>query len=111
MRSAIERRQALLEILCERRYDKIENLAFEFGVGCRTIRRDIELLETAYPIYTTKGMGGGVHIVDGYSFGNKYLTNEEKTFLENVATGLTATDSDKMHRIIGRFAMPTRSGK
>ena len=40
MRSAIERRQALLEILCERRYDKIENLAFEFGVGCRTIRRD-----------------------------------------------------------------------
>ena len=43
MQSAVERRQAILEILCERRHEKIDNLAFEFEVERRTIRRDIEL--------------------------------------------------------------------
>ena len=37
---AIERRQAMLELLCERRHEKIENLAFEFGVGRKTIMRE-----------------------------------------------------------------------
>ena len=34
---ALERRQVLIELLCERRHDKIENLAFELNVNERTI--------------------------------------------------------------------------
>ena len=41
---ALERRQVLIELLCERRHDKIENLAFELNVNERTIRRDLEEL-------------------------------------------------------------------
>lgn len=49
---AIERRQELLNTLCRRRHDKIDNLAFEFCVSERTIRRDIQELSLSYPIYT-----------------------------------------------------------
>lgn len=38
---AIERRQAMLELLCERRHEKIENIAFEFGVSRKTVMHDV----------------------------------------------------------------------
>ena len=37
-----ERREAILEVLCKRRQETIDNLAQEFGVSRRTIRYDIE---------------------------------------------------------------------
>ena len=39
-----ERRAAILDALCIRRQDTIANLAEEFGVNEKTIRRDIEEL-------------------------------------------------------------------
>ncbi len=111
MQSALERRQALFEVMCERRHDTVENLAFEFGVDRRTIERDVELLSISKPIYTTKGTGGGVHIVDGYRYGSKYLTEDETEFLEGIATKLTGSEFEKMKKIINRFRMPKRGGR
>ena len=65
------------------------NLAFEFDVSERTIRYDIEKLTCYYLIYTTQGTGGGVHIVDGYRYGFRYLANEEIKFLESIVASLT----------------------
>jgi len=45
----------ILEIFCERRFETIDNLAFEFKVNKRTIRCDIEILSITFPFYTTKG--------------------------------------------------------
>ena len=39
-----ERREAILKVLCQRRQDKIDNLAFEFDVSVRTIKNDIDCL-------------------------------------------------------------------
>ena len=58
MEKTVERRQMILEVLCERRFERIDNLAFEFKVNRRTIRRDIEILSITFPFYTTKGTGG-----------------------------------------------------
>lgn len=44
MLKANERRQKILEILCVRRQETMENLAQEFNVTTRTIRNDIEEL-------------------------------------------------------------------
>ena len=66
VQSALERRQEILEVLCERRRESVENLATEFGVNERTIRRDIEYMTLSYPIYTVPGKGGGVYVSDGY---------------------------------------------
>lgn len=42
MKSAIERRQKIIDILNMRRSDKIDNLAFELKVTRRTIENDIQ---------------------------------------------------------------------
>lgn len=72
-----ERREAILKVLCQRRQDKIDNLAFEFDVSVRTIKNDIEELSLAYPIETVRGRyGGGVKVADGYYVGRNYLETE-----------------------------------
>ncbi len=42
--TAADRRLELLEILCDRRYDTVPNLANEFNVSQNTIRNDILVL-------------------------------------------------------------------
>ena len=64
---ATERRQALLELLCERRHETMENLAFEFGVSRYTIMRDVLELSISYPVYTVSGRHeSGVFVEDDY---------------------------------------------
>ena len=69
MEKTVERRQMILEVLCERRFGRIDNLADEFNVSRWTVRYDIEVLSYSYPIYTSKGTGGGIHIVNGFKLG------------------------------------------
>ncbi len=111
MQSAVERRQSILELMCERRHETIDNLAFEFGVDRRTIRRDIEVLSISYPLYTTKGTGGGVHVVDGYRLGRKYMSDKQTELLERLAAKLTGNDFQIMQEIIKNFKEPRRKDK
>ena len=71
---AAERRDALMQVLARRKHDKISNLAFEFGVSERTIRRDIEILSLTEPIRTEAGRYGGVFVLDSYYKSKKYLS-------------------------------------
>ena len=66
MGASEERRRAIMEVLCARRHETRGNLAFEFGVSKRTIEYDVQSLSLEYPIYTTQGRGGGVHVVAGF---------------------------------------------
>ena len=66
MRSTAERRMAILEYMCERRHETLENLMFEFDVSRSTIIRDLDELSRHYPLYTRPGNGGGVHVVEGF---------------------------------------------
>ena len=55
-----------MKLLCRRRSETIRNLAFEFEVSERTIRRDIDILSLNEPIYTQVGRyGGGVYVEEG----------------------------------------------
>ena len=84
---AAERRKAIMRTICRRRHDTIKNLAFEFGVSERTIRRDVEILSYTEPIYTQRGRyDGGVHIVDGYYFDRMYMSKEELAILQKLHT-------------------------
>lgn len=111
MKNALERRQQILEVLCERRHESVENLAYEFGVHERTIRRDIENLSLSYPIYTTQGVGGGVYIMDGFKLGRKYLNNEETLLLEKLLTQLKGNDRATMKAILKKFKEAGRGTK
>ena len=106
MRNTTERRQMILQVLCERRNELAENLALEFGVSIRTIYYDIENLSYSYPIFTTKGTGGGVHVVDGFRLGMKYLTDKQYTVLKEISEELSGEKKVVVLEIIRTFAYP-----
>lgn len=86
MRGTAERRSELMRILCRRRSETVQNLAFELGVSDRTIRRDIEVLSLSEPIYTQAGRyGGGVYVEESYSMSRMYMTDRELCVLNKLA--------------------------
>lgn len=102
--SSMERRMEILEVLCRRRSDTVENLASEFGVSKRTIKYDIEYLSLSYPVYTVQGNGGGIYITDGYKLGRKYLTETQSELLEKLSARLTGEELETMKGILQTFS-------
>lgn len=49
-----DRQQQIINLLCQRRSDTVQNLAAELGVCERTIRRDIEELTLTHPLETVR---------------------------------------------------------
>ena len=77
--TAYERRKAIMQILRLRKYEKINNLAFQFSVTTRTIKRDIEMLSLTESIYTKQGKyDGGIYYED---FGEKTTPTAQKVEL------------------------------
>ena len=104
---ANERRQALLEHLCEVRQSTLENLAFHFSVSLSTIRRDVLELSLSYPVYTVCGKyDGGVYIADDYYLGKQYLSFEEKGLLESIMPTLDDDQQKLMISIIRKYSNP-----
>lgn len=101
---ATERRQALLELLCERRHDTMENLAFEFGVSRHTIMRDVLELSISYPVYTVAGRrDSGVYVADDYYLGKQYLSSEQQLLLETLLAKCNPSEQKTMQSIIKKF--------
>lgn len=100
-----ERRAAILDTLCSRRYDTIQNLAREFHVCERTIRYDIEELTLAYPLETQQGNGGGVKVAEGYFVGRKYLKPAQQQLLQKLSASLTSEELSVMNSIFADFAL------
>ena len=97
-----ERREAILRVLCQRRQDKIDNLAEEFGVSVRTIKNDIEELTLAHPIETVRG---GVRVADGYYVGRNYLKPKQQELLKKLQSTLQGDDLEVMNSILRDFAL------
>ncbi len=101
-----ERRQKLLEVLCLRRRDTCDNLAFEFNVSNATIRRDLEVLMCSYPIETIRGRyGGGVKVADGYYLYRKILTPTQTALLRKLRGQLAGDDLETLDSILLQFAL------
>ena len=99
-----ERRQAILEALCERRHDKIENLAYEFNVTERTIRNDVLELSLSFPVYTVSGRyHSGVYIADDYYLGKQYLTEEQLELLISLKSQVGDDQRKILDSIVKKF--------
>lgn len=105
--TASERQKAIIEILSVRRYEKMENIAFEFHVSRRTIINDIFELSLIYPIFTSRGTGGGVFVMEGakLSVENRFST-EQSELLQRLAVTLKGKDAEVMKRILLKFGKP-----
>ena len=96
MLKANERRQKILEILCVRRQETMENLAQEFNVTIETVRGRY---------------GGGVRVADGYYLGRKYLKPNQQELLKRLSENLTGEDLATMNSILSEFALTKRAEK
>ncbi|MEM5766979.1 MAG: HTH domain-containing protein [Bacillota bacterium] len=100
-----ERRQEIMETLCHRRQETMNNLAFEFGVSIRTIRNDIDILSLSYPLETVRGRYGGVRVMDGFYMNRKYLKPEQRDLLVRLRASLSGKDLAVMNGILQEFAL------
>ena len=88
-----------------RRYEKVSNLAFQYGVTTRTIRNDILILSLEYPIYTAKGNGGGIYVDKNFRLGKVFLKSEQQELLERLLPGLDGKDAEVMKAILKTFGL------
>ena len=103
--TASERRNAILEDLCMRRFERINNLAFQYGVTERTIRNDIMILSLEYPIYTAQGNGGGIYVDKNFRLGKVFLKSEQQELLERLLPGLDGKDAEVLKTILKTFGL------
>ena len=81
-----ERRERIVQIIAMCGTVTAKELATRLRVTPRTILRDIEVLSIVEPIYTQSGRyGGGVYVIDDYTFGRMYMTDRELAVLHKVA--------------------------
>lgn len=106
MRSALERRQQMLEYLSDHRFTTYSELASKFGISRRTAVRDIEELTCSAPIFTVQGNGGGIRVADGWYIGRRYLHEDQEALLRKLLPGLQLEDQKTMERILMSFAKP-----
>ena len=101
-----ERQRKLLEIISVRRYETMENLAYELGASVATIKRDLIELTDQASFYTKCGKyDGGVYAVDGWYYSRSYLTNDQEKALRDVCAGLQP-DMKQIQSILDAFARP-----
>lgn len=103
--TAMERREAILDALCVRREEKVNNLAAEFGVSESTIKRDLLELGCSYPVETVRGRyGGGVKIADWYHRDRRYLSPVQADLLSRLTTSVEGADLEILTGILKQFA-------
>ena len=103
---AMERRCQIIEILCDAKMCvKMRDLASRFNVSVRTIRTDVDVLSTTYPIETTRGRyNGEISFIEGYSPKSPRLTLVQRDFLYRIMKQLSKSDQEIVQSILHDFA-------
>ena len=110
--TALERREAILEVLIERKNEKMINLANEFSVSKRTIEQDILVLSLSYPIYTKAGRyESGVYIDPDYYLHKQYLKSKEQECLEEVLKIVNPEQQKILNTILKKYSRPKLPNK
>ncbi|CDM67870.1 transcription regulator [Clostridium bornimense] len=80
-------------------------LADKFEVSKRTIYRDIDLLSSSgIPIYTTKGKGGGIGILDNFVLNKSMLSENEQNEIITALQGLSAINYTNVDDVLSKVS-------
>ncbi|MBN2897169.1 MAG: YafY family transcriptional regulator [Clostridia bacterium] len=102
----ISRLFSIVTILLNKGNVTAKELAEEFEVSTRTIYRDIETLSmSGIPIYTDRGMGGGIRIMDHYVLNKAVISEEEKNSILLGLQVLQATQYDERDSAIHKLKL------
>ena len=87
----IDRLIGILSVLLQKEKTTAPELAARFEVSRRTINRDIEdLCMAGIPIQTSRGVDGGISIMEGFSMDRTLLTSKD---MKMIMAGLRSLDS------------------
>ncbi|WP_078394734.1 helix-turn-helix transcriptional regulator [Shouchella patagoniensis] len=108
---SIHRHFEIIYLLLKQKVITAKELSEHFEVSTRTIYRDMDVLSGAgIPIFATKGKGGGISLMEGYSLNTSLLTNSDQ---ENILIGLqtiSATDMPSSHKVLEKLATQFKKG-
>lgn len=89
----INRLFEIVYILINKKNITARKLAEHFEVSQRTIYRDIDTLcECGIPIYTNKGKGGGIRLIDNFILNKSLLSPNEQNEILSALQSLRATN-------------------
>lgn len=94
----------IVYLLLDKKSTTAKELAEHFEVSTRTILRDIEALTTAgIPIYTSRGKGGGISILEHFVLNKTLISEEEQNQilfgLKSMAAVNTIDTADTLTRL------------
>ena len=108
----ISRLFEIVYILLDKKQVTAKELAQRFEVSVRTIFRDIDTLcEAGIPIYTNKGKGGGIGLLDNFILNKTALSADEQQEVITALQSLRATqstDSQVLSKLSALFGGDTK---
>lgn len=101
----VSRMFEIIYLLLNKKETTAQELAEHFEVSSRTIYRDIEKLsEAGIPIYTCKGKGGGIRLLDHFVLNKSYLSKEEQKDILASLQGMHALQVQELHAVLGKLS-------
>lgn len=101
----IERLFETVYILLNKKSVTAKELAEHFEISIRTVYRDIDALSMAgIPIYTNKGRGGGICLMDHYVLNKSLLSNEEQDHILSSLISIQHLANQDVDKVITKLA-------
>ncbi len=83
-----------------------KELSEHFEVSTRTVYRDVDTLSAAgIPIYTNKGKGGGIRLIDGFVLNKSMLSEQEQKEILMSLQGLHAVKFPDIEPVLNKLSV------
>lgn len=107
----INRLLEIVIILMNRGTVTARELSQRFGVSMRTIYRDVDdLSSSGVPVYSSKGVGGGISLLENYSIGKALLSEKETESILFALKTLQATKYPEIDSIFEKLGTIFKNG-
>jgi predicted DNA-binding transcriptional regulator YafY len=106
----IDRLLEIIIILLNKGTITAKDLADRFQVSTRTIYRDIDVLSAAgVPVFTNKGNGGGISLLENYALNKTLISEHESESLLFALKTLQATQYPEIDKILDKIGAMFKS--
>ena len=100
----VNRQLEIIYILMNKDTVTAEELAAHFEVSTRTVYRDIDSLSMAgFPVYASRGKGGGIRLMERFILDRRLLTGEEQQRILAAMASLRETGAFQDEKVLEKL--------
>lgn len=101
----ISRLFEIVYILMNKKTTTAKELSEHFEVSQRTVYRDIETLcQAGIPIYTSKGKGGGIGLLEQFVLNKSVLSEQEQNEILSALSGFKAASNSNSNQVLTKLS-------